>query len=148
MMKVFDWARTKSPWVIHFNTGGCNGCDIELVAALTPRFDVERFGILLEGSPRHADILAVTGPITSQIKDRLVRIYEQMPDPKLVVAIGSCALSGAPFKDCYCVHGGIDSVLPVDAYVAGCPPKPEAIIDGIAKLIERIKKGETNGNGK
>jgi len=70
-----------------------------------------------------------------------------MPEPKHVVAIGSCALSGAPFKDCYNVHGGIDSVLPVDAYVAGCPPKPEAIIDGVAKLIEKMKKGETNGNG-
>jgi len=147
-MKMLDWARTKSPWLIHFNTGGCNGCDIELVAALTPRFDVERFGILLEGSPRHADILAVTGPVTAQVKDRLVRIYEQMPEPKFVVAIGACALSGAPFKDCYNVHGGIDTVLHVDAYIPGCPPKPEAIIDGIAKLIEKIKKGEDVGKGK
>ena len=147
-MKVLEWARTKSPWVIHFNTGGCNGCDIELVAALTPRFDVERFGILLEGSPRHADVLAVTGPVTAQVKDRLLRIYEQMPEPKFVVAIGACALSGAPFKDCYNVHGGIDTVLPVDAYIPGCPPKPEAIIDGIAKLIEKIKKGEDVGKGK
>jgi len=146
-MKVVDWARLKSPWIIHFNTGGCNGCDIELVAALTPRFDVERFGILLEGSPRHADVLAVTGPITAQIKDRLVRIYEQMAEPKLVVAIGACALSGAPFKDCYCVHGGIDSVLPVAAYIPGCPPKPEAIIDGVAKLIEKLKKGGDVGKG-
>jgi NADH-quinone oxidoreductase B subunit len=146
-MKVLDWARIKSPWVIHFNTGGCNGCDIELVAALTPRFDVERFGILLEGSPRHADILAVTGPVTAQVKDRLLRIYEQMPEPKHVVAIGACALSGAPFKDCYNVHGGIDMLLPVDAYIPGCPPKPEAIIDGIAKLIEKIKKGKDVGKG-
>jgi NADH-quinone oxidoreductase B subunit len=146
-MKVLDWARTKSPWLIHFNTGGCNGCDIELVAALTPRFDVERFGILLEGSPRHADILAVTGPVTLQVKDRLLRIYEQMPEPKHVVAIGACALSGAPFKDCYNVHGGVDTLLHVDAYVPGCPPKPEAIIDGIAKLIEKIKKGEEDGKG-
>jgi NADH-quinone oxidoreductase B subunit len=146
-MKVLDWARIKSPWVIHFNTGGCNGCDIELVAALTPRFDVERFGILLEGSPRHADILAVTGPVTVQVKDRLLRIYEQMPEPKHVVAIGACALSGAPFKDCYNVHGGVDTLLPVDAYIPGCPPKPEAIIDGIAKLIEKIKKGEDIGKG-
>jgi len=137
----------KSPWLIHFNTGGCNGCDIELVAALTPRFDVERFGILLEGSPRHADILAVTGPITRQVKDRLLRIYEQMPEPKYVIAIGACAVSGAPFRDCYNVHGGIDSVLPVDAYIPGCPPKPEAIIDGIAKLIQRIRKGELHGKG-
>jgi NADH-quinone oxidoreductase B subunit len=139
-MGLFKWARTKSPWIIHFNTGGCNGCDIELVAALTPRFDLERFGILLEGSPRHADILAVTGPVTLQVKDRLVRIYEQMPEPKYIIAIGACAISGAPFKDCYNVHGGIDNVLPVDAYVPGCPPKPEAIIDGISKLIQKIKE--------
>jgi NADH-quinone oxidoreductase B subunit len=147
-MNLFKWARTKSPWIIHFNTGGCNGCDIELVAALTPRFDLERFGILLEGSPRHADILVVTGPVTLQVKDRLVRIYEQMPEPKHVMAIGTCAISGAPFKDCYNVYGGIDTVIPVDAYVPGCPPKPEAIIDGIAKLIQKIKESKGHGKGK
>lgn len=147
-MNLFKWARTKSPWIIHFNTGGCNGCDIELVAALTPRFDLERFGILLEGSPRHADILVVTGPVTLQVKDRLLRIYEQMPEPKHVMAIGTCAISGAPFKDCYNVYGGIDTVLPVDAYVPGCPPKPEAIIDGIAKLIQKIKGSKGHGKGK
>ena len=147
-MNLFKWARTKSPWIIHFNTGGCNGCDIELVAALTPRFDLERFGILLEGSPRHADVLVVTGPVTLQVKDRLVRIYEQMPEPKHVIAIGTCAISGAPFKDCYNVYGGIDTVLPVDAYVPGCPPKPEAIIDGIAKLIQKIKESKGHGKGK
>jgi len=147
-MNLFKWAQTKSPWIIHFNTGGCNGCDIELVAALTPRFDLERFGILLEGSPRHADMLAVTGPVTLQVKDRLVRIYEQMPEPKHVMAIGTCAISGAPFKDCYNVYGGIDTVLPVDAYVPGCPPKPEAIIDGIAKLIQKIKESKGHGKGK
>lgn len=147
-MNLFKWARTKSPWIIHFNTGGCNGCDIELVAALTPRFDLERFGILLEGSPRHADILVVTGPVTLQVKDRLARVYEQMPEPKHVMAIGTCAISGAPFQECYNVHGGIDTVLPVDAYVPGCPPKPEAIIDGIAKLIQKIKGSKGHGNGK
>ena len=146
-MGLFKWARTKSPWIIHFNTGGCNGCDIELVAALTPRFDLERFGILLEGSPRHADILVVTGPVTLQVKDRLVRVYEQMPEPKHVIAVGTCAISGAPFKECYNVRGGIDTVLPVDAFVPGCPPKPEAIIDGIAKLIQKIKD-EEHGEGK
>ena len=145
MTKALSWARVKSPWLIHFNTGGCNGCDIELVAALTPRFDVERFGILLEGSPRHADILVVTGPVTLQVKDRLLRIYEQMPEPKYVVAIGTCAVSGAPFKDCYNVYGGIDKVLPVDVYIPGCPPKPEAIIDGIVKLIQKIKGEESRG---
>ncbi len=135
MVNIREWAQKKSPWLVHFNTGGCNGCDIELVAALTPTFDVERFGIKLQGSPRHADILAVTGPVTAQIKDRLIRVYEQVPEPKHVVAIGACALSGAPFKDCYNVHGGIDTIVPVSAYVPGCPPKPEAIIDGIAKLL-------------
>lgn len=141
-MAIQNWARTKSPWLVHFNTGGCNGCDIELVAALTPMFDVERFGVRLQGSPRHADILAVTGPVTAQIRDRLIRIHEQVPEPKKVVAIGACALSGAPFKDCYNVHGGIDCLIPVDAYIPGCPPKPEAIIDGIAKLLAKKPEGE------
>ena len=145
---TLSWARAKSPWLIHFNTGGCNGCDIELIAALTPRFDVERFGIKLQGSPRHADILAVTGPVTAQIKDRLMRVYEQVPEPKMVVAIGACAISGAPFKDCYNVYGGIDTLLHVDAYVPGCPPKPEAIIDGLAKLIQKKKEGDVHGTDK
>jgi NADH-quinone oxidoreductase B subunit len=136
-MKVLKWARLKSPWLLHFNTGGCNGCDIEFLAAVTPRYDVERFGIKLLGSPRHADLLAVTGPVTLQIKDRLMRIYEQMPEPKQVIAIGACAVSGSPFLDCYNVKGGIDTMLHVDAYIPGCPPKPEAIIDGIAKLLNR-----------
>ena len=146
-MGLLRWAQIRSPWIIHINTGGCNGCDIEVVAAFTPRFDVERFGILLKGSPRHADILAVTGPVTLQVRDRLVRIYEQMPEPKYVLAIGACACSGAPFKDCYNVLGGVDEVLPVDVYVPGCPPKPEAIIDGVVKLIQKIKRGDANGRG-
>jgi len=140
--KILKWARTKSPWIIHFNTGGCNGCDIELLAALTPRYDVERFGIVLKGSPRHADILAVTGPVTHQIKDRLLRIYEQMPEPKYVIAIGTCAVSGAPFWDGYNVIGGVDKLFPVDVYVPGCPPKPEAIIEGFAKLLKKIETEE------
>jgi len=145
MMKILDWARQKSPWILHFNTGGCNGCDIELVAALTPKFDVERFGIRLQGSPRHADVLAVTGPVTMQISDRLKRVYEQTPEPKKVVAIGACALTGAPFKDCYNVTGGIDTLFHVDAYIPGCPPKPEAIIDGLAKLLAAKKEENTVG---
>uniref|UniRef100_A0A7C3EQT8 NADH-quinone oxidoreductase subunit B n=1 Tax=Candidatus Methanomethylicus mesodigestus TaxID=1867258 RepID=A0A7C3EQT8_9CREN len=136
---AISWARTGSPWLIHFNTGGCNGCDIEFVAAITPRYDVERFGIILQGSPRHADILAVTGPVTLQIADRLKRVYDQMPEPKHVVALGTCAVSGSPFKDGYSVHGGVDTVIPVDAYVPGCPPKPEAMIFGIAKLLEKMR---------
>jgi len=123
---------------LHFNSGGCNGCDIELLDALTPRFDVERLGILEKATPRHADILVCAGPVTRQVRDRLLRIYEQMPEPKWVVAIGSCACSGGVFQGCYNVLGGVDQVIPVDIYVPGCPCKPEAIIDGLVKLLERI----------
>lgn len=123
------------------NTGGCNGCDIEVVAALTPRYDVERFGILLRGSPRHADIIVVTGPITVQMRERVKRIYDQTPEPKFVVAVGQCACSGGVFRNCYSVIGGVDKVIPVDIYVPGCPPKPEAIIYGIAQLIGKIAGG-------
>ncbi|RZN55904.1 MAG: NADH-quinone oxidoreductase subunit B [Candidatus Methanomethylicota archaeon] len=138
-MSIKKWARIRSPWLIHFNTGGCNGCDIEFVAAITPRYDVERFGILLKGTPRQADILGVTGPITMQVAHRVLRVYKQMPEPKFVVAIGTCAVSGGAFKDGYSVYGGVDTILPVDVYIPGCPPKPEAIINGIVKLIEKIK---------
>ncbi|MDI6643231.1 MAG: NADH-quinone oxidoreductase subunit B family protein [Candidatus Hodarchaeaceae archaeon] len=130
--------RKKSPWLLHFNTGGCNGCDIEVIAALTPRYDVERFGMVLKGSPRHADILIVTGPVTKQTKDRLIRIYEQMPEPKMVVGVGSCPASGCAFYDCYNVVGPLDKVIPVDAYVPGCPPKPEAIIFALVKALEKV----------
>ncbi len=135
------WARVNSPWAIHFNSGSCNGCDIEILATLTPRYDMERFGLKLQGSPRHADVLICTGPVTRQARDRLIRIYEQMPDPKFVVAVGSCALSGGAFQGCYNILGGIDQVLPVDVYVPGCPPRPEAIIDGVVKLLEQLKAG-------
>ena len=101
MSKLATWARLKSPWVLHFNSGACNGCDIEVVALLTPRFDVERFGIKLEPSPRHADVLLVTGSVTQQCAERLKRIYEQMPEPKFVVAIGACACSGGVFRGNY-----------------------------------------------
>ncbi|MDD2706505.1 MAG: NADH-quinone oxidoreductase subunit B family protein [Verrucomicrobiae bacterium] len=133
--KIVTWSRIKSPWIIHFNTGACNACDIEVIAALTPRYDVERFGVLLKGTPRHADVLVCSGPVTRQIKDRLVRIYEQMAEPKFVVATGTCACSGGVFNGCYCVEGGIDSVIPVSAYIPGCPVRPEAIIDGVVKLL-------------
>ncbi len=140
--KLVSWARRKSPWIIHFNSGACNACDIEIVAALTPRFDVERFGILLKGTPRHADVLVCSGPVTRQIKDRLVRIHEQMAEPKFVVAVGTCACSGGVFQGCYCVEGGIDSVIPVSAYVPGCPARPEAIIDGVVKLLATLEEKE------
>ncbi|MBN1439114.1 MAG: NADH-quinone oxidoreductase subunit B family protein [Anaerolineales bacterium] len=140
MESIVNWSRIHSPWAIHFNSGSCNGCDIEILAALTPSFDVERFGIKLQGSPRHADVLICTGAVSLQSRERLRRIYEQMPEPKFVVAIGSCALSGGVFQGCYNVLGGIDKVIPVDAYIPGCPPRPEAIIDGIIKLLESLKQ--------
>ena len=133
------WGRINSPWFLHFNSGSCNGCDIEILATLTPRYDLERFGVKLMGSPRHADILVCTGAITRQARDRLLRIYEQMPEPKFVVAVGACALTGGVFRSCYNVMDGIDSLLPVDAYIPGCPPRPEAIIDGVVKLLSSLK---------
>jgi NADH-quinone oxidoreductase B subunit len=142
LKKLVKWARVKSPWVLHFNTGACNACDIEILAALTPRFDVERFGVQLKASPRHADVILCSGPVTKQVKDRLKRIYEQMPEPKFVVAVGTCAISGGVFEGCYNVDGGIDSAIPVAAYIPGCPARPEAIIDGVVKLLERIDKPE------
>ena len=138
MTNLAMWARLKSPWVIHFNSGACNGCDIEIVALLTPKYDVERFGIKLEPSPRHADVLLVTGSVTKQCSERLKRIYEQMPQPKFVVAIGACACSGGVFQGTYGVEGGVDKVLPVNAYIPGCPPRPEAIIDGVVKLLNAL----------
>ncbi|MEM1549251.1 MAG: NADH-quinone oxidoreductase subunit B family protein [Candidatus Methanomethylicia archaeon] len=134
--KMFIYA----PWVYHLHAGGCNGCDIELLAVLTPRFDVERFGIRLAPSPRHADILVVTGPVTKQIAPFLKRVYLQVPYPKVVVAIGACACSGGVFNDVegeetYAILGGLDKMIPVDVYVPGCPPKPEAIIDGIIRGV-------------
>jgi NADH-quinone oxidoreductase B subunit len=144
--KVLDgirtWAFTNSPWAIHYNSGSCNGCDIEILATLTPRYDLERFGVKLQGSPRHADILICTGPVTRQSRERLLRIYEQMPNPKFVVAVGSCAAAGGAFQGCYNVIGQIDEVIPVDAYIPGCPPRPEAIIDGVVKLLQSLKPTE------
>ncbi len=137
--EVKTWARINSPWIIHFNSGSCNGCDIEILATLTPRYDLERFGVKLHGSPRHADVLICTGPVTRQARERLLRVYEQMPDPKFVVAVGSCAISGGAFDGCYNVIGHIDEVIPVNAYIPGCPPRPEAIIDGVVKLLSSLK---------
>src|SRR5512147_1005367 len=137
--RIVTWARLKSPWIIHFNSGACNACDIEVVASLTPRFDVERFGIVLKGTPRHADVLVCSGSVSRQIKDRLVRIYEQMPEPKFVVAVGTCACSGGVFKGCYNVMEGVDQVLPVSAYIPGCPASPAAIVDGVVKLLQSLE---------
>ncbi|TFF95539.1 NADH-quinone oxidoreductase subunit B [Candidatus Thorarchaeota archaeon] len=140
LQRLINKARVKSPYVFHFNSGSCNGCDIEIIAALMPRLDLERFGIKLVGSPRHADIMLCTGPVTEQIKPRLQKIYEQMAEPKFVVAVGSCACSGNVFRGGYNVLGGVDQAIPVDAYIPGCPPKPAAITHGVCKLLEFLSE--------
>jgi len=133
--KLARWSRIKSPWILHLNSGACNACDIEIVAALTPRFDVERFGILLKATPRHADVIIASGPVTRQIKDRIIRIYEQTPDPKFVIAVGACAMSGCVYRGAYNIMGGLDQVIPVNIYIPGCPARPDAILDGVVKLL-------------
>jgi NADH-quinone oxidoreductase B subunit len=136
--KVYRWGLKNSLWVIHFNTGSCNGCDIEILDLLTPRYDVERLGVLVEGTPRHADVLLCTGPVTKQTKEGLWQIYVQMPSPKYVVAVGTCSISGGVFYGSDNIMGGVDKVIPVDAYVMGCPCRPEAIIKGLLELQKGI----------
>ena len=123
----------KSPWVVHYDGSSCNGCDIEVLACLTPMYDVERFGIINTGNPKHADVFLVTGSVNEQNKDVVKQIYDQMPEPKVVVAVGICACTGGIFRDAYNILGGVDSVIPVDCYVPGCAARPEAIIDGVVK---------------
>jgi Ni,Fe-hydrogenase III small subunit len=130
-------ALLKSPWLFHLSTGSCNNCDIEVLDCLTPRFDVERFGILLAGSIKHADVLVVTGSCNRQSVERLKRLYEQVPKPCFVVAVGECALSRGIFVDSYNCPVPLDHIVPVDLYIPGCPPKPEALIAGLVKLIEK-----------
>ena len=138
--RLVAWARTKSPWIILFNSGACNACDIEVLAALTPRFDVERMGILAKSTPRHADILIVTGPVTRKQGKRLRMIYDQMPEPKYVLAMGACGAMGGVFKGLYHVLDGVGSVIPTDVYIAGCPPRPDEIINGILQILGLMKQ--------
>ncbi|MCK9240624.1 MULTISPECIES: NADH-quinone oxidoreductase subunit B family protein [Desulfocurvus] len=147
MIKSFiKKSRVKSPWIMHFDCGSCNGCDIEVLACLTPMYDVERFGIVNVGNPKHADILLVTGTVNHRNKKVLKNLYDQMPEPKAVIAIGACGTSGGVFREAYNVVGGVDKVIPVDVYVPGCPAKPEAIIDGVVlglqKFAEKVEAAE------
>ena len=142
-MNLKQKARVYSPWVFHAHTGGCNNCDIELAAVLTPRFDVERIGVVLKNNPRHADILIVTGPVPVQVRPFLERVYNQVPDPKVVVVLGHCGTSGGIYtydddRPNYALAGPADEVIPVDVYVPGCPPKPEAIIQGVALALQKL----------
>jgi ech hydrogenase subunit C len=131
-------SRVKSPWLAHFDCGSCNGCDIEVLACLTPLYDVERFGILNIGNPKHADILVVTGTVNPRNKQVLANLYDQMPTPRVILAVGACGCTGGIFRECYNVLGGVDKVIPVDVYVPGCPPKPEAIIDGVVQALQKL----------
>jgi len=141
----------RSPWVFPVNSGGCNGCDIEIVDTITPYFDAERFGIKVASSAKHADILLVTGPVTRQSLKTLMNAYEATPEPKLVVAIGNCACGGGICHDSFTVMGGVDAVIQPNAYVPGCPPRPEALIYGLllalGKIEQKLKRREFKEEG-
>ena len=137
-MSLIQKAQLKSLWIVHYDCGSCNGCDIEILAALTPKFDVERFGIVNIGDPKQADVLLVTGPANHRNKEVLLNIYNQMPAPKLVMAIGTCACSGGIFHNCANVLGGIDKVIPVDVYIPGGAVRPESIIDGVVLALNKL----------
>lgn len=126
---------SKSPWLLHYDGSSCNGCDIEVLACLTPVYDVERFGVINTGNPKHADIFLITGGVNEQNKPVVEQIYAQMPSPKVVVAVGICACNGGIFKECYNIIGGVDTTIPVDIYVPGCAARPEAIIDGVIEAV-------------
>ncbi|MGD9971269.1 MAG: NADH-quinone oxidoreductase subunit B family protein [Sulfuricurvum sp.] len=138
-MKFFAPFRKKSPWILHYNAGSCNGCDIEILAALGPKYDLERFGIINTGNPKQSDILLVTGPVTYRSRERLVELYTLMPEPKAVVAVGSCTSAGGVFRGMYNVEDGVDRYIPVDVYVPGCASSPQLIIDGVIKALDILE---------
>ena len=126
----------RSPWLYRINGGSCNGCDVEMATtALIPRYDIERLGCQYCGSPKHADIVLISGPLTVRVKDAVLRMFEEIPDPKVTVAVGVCPISGGIFRESYAVCAPIDDYFPVDVNIPGCPPRPQAILDGVAKAI-------------
>lgn len=129
---------TKSLYVFHLSSGSCNNCDIEIIDCLTPRYDIERFGIVLVGSIKHADVLLCTGSTNRLTVPRIKTLYEQMPKPGFVVAFGACGSSRGLFKDSYNTDKPLDEIIPVDMYIPGCPPRPEAIVAGLVKLINKV----------
>ncbi len=136
---VFDQARPYTMWPLTF---GLACCAIEMMATGCSRYDAfERFGMLFRATPRQADLMIVAGTVTKKMAPNVKRLYEQMPEPKYVIAMGECAISGGPFYDSYSVLNGVDEIIPVDVYVPGCPPRPEMLIDAIVKLQRKIKEG-------
>ena len=129
----------KSIWVFHFASAACNNCDIEILDVLTPRFDAERFGIKLVGSIKHADAMLVSGIVTRKCAPLLKQLYKDAPKPLAVIAFGSCASSQGLFKDSCMRTSPVDELVPVDAYIPGCPPRPEAIIDGVVKVMKKLR---------
>ncbi len=122
------------------DAGSCNACELEIVALNNPVYDIERFGIHFVASPRHADMLLVTGPVTRNMELALRKTYDAMPEPKLVVAVGACGISGGMFGVNYATRGGVDQVVPVDVYIPGCPPRPEALLYGILMAVGRLER--------
>lgn len=136
-MTLLNSIASRSPWLYRINAGSCNGCDVELATtACIPRYDVERLGCQYCGSPKHADIVLITGPLTMKVKEKVLRVFQEIPEPKVTVAIGICPISGGVFRDSYAIAGPMDSYLPIDVNVPGCPPRPQAIIEGIAMAID------------
>ena len=140
-MSFLSKVSVRSPWLYRINAGSCNGCDVELATtALIPRYDVERLGCEYCGTPKHADIVLITGPLTARIKDKVLQVYQEIPDPKVTVAVGICPISGGVFRDSYAIEGPIDKYIDVDVNIPGCPPRPQAILEGIAMAIEIWKQ--------
>lgn len=121
------------------DAGSCNGCEVEVNSLTNAVHDIERFGLHIVASPRHADALLVTGPVTRNMEHALLQTYRAMPDPKLVIAMGACACSGGIFRDCYATCNGVDQVLPVDVYLPGCPPRPQAIIHAFMVAVDKLQ---------
>jgi Ni,Fe-hydrogenase III small subunit len=138
-MGLRETVLTKSINIFHVSSGSCNNCDIEILDSLTPRFDLERFGITIVGSIKHADVMLCTGSANRQTIPLIKKLYEAMPKPGFVIVFGACGCSRGLFKDSYNTGAPLDEIMPVDAYIPGCPPKPEAIIGAIVKLIGKIR---------
>ncbi|MFX1533492.1 MAG: NADH-quinone oxidoreductase subunit B [Promethearchaeota archaeon] len=136
---VINWARRNSQFPLHI---GLMCCALEMGATMACRWDTERMGILPRASPRQCDLMIVNGPVNKKMAERIKLLYDQMPDPKWVIAMGECAISGGPFVDSYNVDGGVGEVIPVDVYIPGCPPHPEALVRGVQELQSIIRHGK------